>query len=372
MFSTRRIGWLPSKRTVTGPALAIALPPRKIVAPKSRRQKVLCSRGEIRKKPAKCDSGRPSPQFVQGVLSVQGRHCHLRIAETSSDAFGSYLVNARQIVGSELNVDRAKVFFQVFAALGAGDGNNVLTLGQHPGQRKLRRRAVLLARDLFDLCHQIKVLLEVISLEARRYAPEIIWRQIFKAFELSGKEATSERAVRDEADAEFAYGRQDLVFRITLPQRVFSLQRRDGMHFMSAANGSGRRLGKPEVTHFAGAHQFGHGANGIFNGNGFVNAMLVIKVDHVGPEPLQAGVACLFHVFRCALYAQELAFWPAHVAELGGEDDFVAAVFDGPAHEFFVLAGAVHVGGIEKGTPEFNRTMDGCDGFLIVACAIKL
>ena len=144
------------------------------------------------------------------------------------------------------------------------------------------------------------------------------------------------------------------------------------MHLVRAANGFGRSLGESEVTHLARPHQFGHGANGIFNGNGFINAVLVIQVDHVGAQPLEAGLAGLLHVLRTAVHAQKFALRPAHVAELGGEHDLVTAVFDGAAHQLFVFAGAVHVGRIKERAAEFDGAMNGGDGFLFVACAIEL
>ena len=56
-------------------------------------------------------------------------------------------------------------------------------------------------------------------------------RDLRSVLKLAGEEAAAERAVGDEADAEFAAGGEDFVFRIARPERVFGLQRGDGMNF---------------------------------------------------------------------------------------------------------------------------------------------
>ena len=68
--------------------------------------------------------------------------------------------------GVQLDVDGFKVLLQIFAALGSRDRCDVVTLRQHPGKSELRGGAIFLARNLLDLLHQVKVLLEVFSLKA--------------------------------------------------------------------------------------------------------------------------------------------------------------------------------------------------------------
>jgi hypothetical protein len=100
--------------------------------------------------------------------------------------------------------------------------------------------------------------------------------------------------------------------------------------------------------------------------------MLIVKIDHIGAKALQAGVAGLLHVFRRAFYAQKFAVGSAHVAELGGQLDFAAAVFDRASDQLFIFARAIHVSRIKESAAKFNAAMDGCNGFLLVARAIKL
>ena len=65
-------------------------------------------------------------------------------------------------------VQRGQILFQVFAPFRPRNRHNVAALGQHPGQRQLRRCTSLLRGDFLHALHQIEVLFEVFSLEARR------------------------------------------------------------------------------------------------------------------------------------------------------------------------------------------------------------
>ena len=98
------------------------------------------------------------------------------------------------------------------------------------------------------------------------------------------------------------------------------------MHFVSATDGFRGSFGQPEVANFAGAHEFRHGADSFFDGNIGIDAMLVVEVDHIDAEALQAGIASSAYVRGAALYA-------AHDAEFCGEEDSVADAANGLANE---------------------------------------
>jgi hypothetical protein len=66
-----------------------------------------------------------------------------------------------------LTVRCGDVLFEVLAAFGARDGNDVVALGKEPRQRELAARHVLLGGDLVHALHQLEVLIEVLALEAR-------------------------------------------------------------------------------------------------------------------------------------------------------------------------------------------------------------
>src|SRR5205814_7452529 len=98
-----------------------------------------------------------------------------------------------------------------------------------------------------------------------------------------------------------------------------------------------------------------------------VDAVLVIKVDDLDAEPLQARLAGRADIIGIALDAEELAGGSADIAELGGEEHLVAAVADRLADQLLVPADAVHVGGVEEGHAAVDRMMDGGDRFLVAA-----
>jgi hypothetical protein len=64
---------------------------------------------------------------------------------------------------------------------GAGDGHDILALGQHPSQSQLRRFATFFRGDLFDTADKIQIAFEILALEARMIATPILGRQVFYA-----------------------------------------------------------------------------------------------------------------------------------------------------------------------------------------------
>ena len=77
--------------------------------------------------------------------------------------------------------------------------------------------------DLLHPVHEFQVLLEVLSLEPRSVATPVVLWQILEASQLAGEEAAAERAVRDEADAQFPDGGDEFVLRVAAPQRILGL-----------------------------------------------------------------------------------------------------------------------------------------------------
>ncbi len=77
--------------------------------------------------------------------------------------------------------------------------------------------------------------------------------------------------------------------------------------------------------------------------------MLVVEIDGVDAETLQAGLAGLANVFRFAVEAPLVRiFGIAHDAEFGGDHELIASAFDGASDQFFIDEGAVDVGGVEE------------------------
>ena len=144
------------------------------------------------------------------------------------------------------------------------------------------------------------------------------------------------------------------------------------MNLVSAAHRLRGGFRKAEPSHLARAHQVGHRSHRVLNGRVGIDAMLVVEVDHVHLQALEARLARIAHVLRCAIDAPETAIRAAHVAELGGEDHALAPPRERAPHELLVAPHAVHVGGIEEGHAEVERAMDGRDRFRFVAPAVEL
>src|SRR5262249_29515600 len=112
--------------------------------------------------------------------------------------------------------------------------HDVVAAMEQPGERELRRQTPLLLRERLDMPHEIEVLLEVLSLEPWHVATPVVACQVLVPFDLTRQEPSSERAVRDKADTELANRRQDLILGVAAPQRIFRLERRNGLHTMRA------------------------------------------------------------------------------------------------------------------------------------------
>ena len=99
--------------------------------------------------------------------------------------------------------------------------------------------------------------------------------------------------------------------------------------------------------------------------------MLVIQVDGVDTQPLEAGLAGRAHVFGApADAAHGGVVGVAHDTELGGKEDLLAPLPDRLAYQHLVGVRAVHVGGIEQGQAALECAMEGGDRFGIVAVGV--
>ncbi len=137
-------------------------------------------------------------------------------------------LDVREIGACKIDIECADIFLQIFAALRPGNWNNIFALSEYPGERELRRRAFFFARDVPDAGDEIEVALEIFALKPRRGASVIIFRQVFRFFDLTGQKSAAKRAVRHKPDAERAAGTENFLFGIARPKRVFRLQRGNG------------------------------------------------------------------------------------------------------------------------------------------------
>jgi len=99
----------------------------------------------------------------------------------------------RDVSRVEADRQRLRVLLEALLALGARNRNDIPSLGQEPGERELRGRAVLLLGDRLELAHQVEILREVRLLEARVIAAPIVGRDVAETLDTSGEPAAAER-----------------------------------------------------------------------------------------------------------------------------------------------------------------------------------
>src|SRR2546421_2752968 len=168
--------------------------------------------------------GRGARRARGGDSAAAQAHHRLGVALTGGGAGGEYRLDGGEVFVVETHAERADVFLEVTDPPRAGNRHDVFSLRQYPGKRQLRRRAVLLARQLPYLIDECQVAAEVLALKARGAAAIVIGREIVRALDGAGEEAASERAVRHETDAETPAGLEHVVLGIARPQRVLALQ----------------------------------------------------------------------------------------------------------------------------------------------------
>src|SRR5690348_3683087 len=140
------------------------------------------------------------------------------------------------------------------------------------------------------------------------------------------------------------------------------------MDLVRPTDSLGPCLGKSQMTYLALCDELGHRAYRVLDRHGRVDAMLVVEVDDLDAEPLQAGFARLSDVLRTAVDA--LARRRLDLAEFGGEHDPVAPPFERAAQELLVVAPAIHVGGIEEVDAVVDGVLDEGDARIVVALAV--
>src|SRR5262249_18828057 len=110
----------------------------------------------------------------------------------------------------------------------------------------------------------------------------------------------------------------------------------------------------------------GHGPDRLLDRRLRIDPMLVVKVDHLDSQPLQAGLAAFPDVRRVAADAEPLTIWPSDVAELRRQHDLVAATFDRLANEDLVTPHAVDVSCVEEVAARVEVAVDDADRLPLV------
>src|SRR5260370_15158211 len=149
---------------------------------------------------------------------VEQIHHRLRITRPGKSIVRRDFVDPREISNGKIDIERTDIFLQIVAPFGAGDWDDVVALGQYPGKRKLRRRALFRAGNFANSLHEIEIALKIIALKSWRRAPEIVFLQILRLFDFAGQKSAAQRTVRHEADAKLPANTKHFLLGVARPE----------------------------------------------------------------------------------------------------------------------------------------------------------
>src|SRR4051794_16057075 len=128
-------------------------------------------------------------------------------------------------------------------------------------------------------------------------------------------------------------------------------------------------LAQPQIPDLALFDEPGHCADGILDRHCRIDPVLIIKIDDIDTEPLEARIARLSNIAGAAVNTVGAAR-PAGLAEFGRDHDAVAPTLQCPAEELLVLAPPIHVRAVEMIDAELDSPVDEPDPGLVVARAV--
>src|SRR6266550_363613 len=155
----------------------------------------------------------------------------------------SGVADLTKIIGREFDVDRSDVFLQTVHLLGSRDRNDPWLLREEPAEGDLRRCRSLPLGQLLELLDQGLIRLAILGGEAWHHVAEVAALERRLLVDLAGEKAFSQRAERNEPDAEFLECRYHFGLGTPEPQRVLALECRDGLHGMCAPDRIHTRFG---------------------------------------------------------------------------------------------------------------------------------
>ena len=165
-----------------------------------------------------------------------------------------------------------------------------------PRQSDLRGSGLFAFRPCFQERNELQIVRQIVGREARLRASNIALGEAGALIDGAGQETDTERAPRDETDAQLLAERNHFALRTAPQHRVFVLHGRYGERRMGTAQGVQAHFGQPPVEDLAFLHQILDRTRDILDRHIGVHPMLIEKIDAVRAETAQ-------HAFDDALYA---------------------------------------------------------------------
>jgi hypothetical protein len=141
-------------------------------------------------------------------------HCAFGVARTRSCSWRKEAIDGLKLVLVQLDPDGFEVLLQILDPLGAGNGHNVIALGEDPCQCKLCRCAALLRCKLLNVVCETLITLEIVTLKTGMIFAEVCFLKVLGAAKYPSQKSAAERAVCDKSNTEFTADWEDGILRI--------------------------------------------------------------------------------------------------------------------------------------------------------------
>src|SRR5450759_87991 len=242
---------------------------------------------------------------------------------------------------------------------------------QQPRKRQLQNRVAVRFGVLDQHFHLVEILVGQkfpVALVLRD--PRVLGNRLALSI-LPREQPALEREERKERQAlSLAFG-EHAFFRLPMKKAVLVLNAHEP-RWTRATGGLGlrltyllcRKVRAADLPHLAGSYERVERAQRLLDWDIGVWDVLLIQIDVIRAEPLEARLESLLHVFG----ARPPTLSGHVVAELGGNDHVGAMPFSDkePADQFLAPAVSVHVGGIEEVDPRVQRRVDDILGARLV------
>src|ERR1700704_959862 len=177
-----------------------------------------------------------------------------------------------------MNAYRPDVFIEAMTFRRPEDRHDRWLLRQQPGQRELCRRGSFQRRERLQPLHEGQIGLAILLSEARHRVAKIIRLKRRLVVDRAGQKTFAKRTERYEPDAKFLKRRENLAFGLTPPEGVLTLQRRNRLDRVRAANRRRSCLRQAEVLDLARGYEVLDGTSDVFDRHVGVDAMLIEEV----------------------------------------------------------------------------------------------